>query len=104
ARLLGGTRQDGREIGGGRAAKYGRQRIEFVAKLQTVIDENKPTGVKTLQGIAEGLTRHEIPTHTDSAKVKVSHPSLHEPTVGLVFSIGSCWDATLPQASPPQSM
>ena len=43
---------------------YRRQRMAFVSKVQPVIDEIKTTGVKTLQGIAECLTRRGIPTRT----------------------------------------
>ena len=43
---------------------YRRQRMAFVSKVQPIIDEIKTTGVKTLQGIAECLTRRGIPTRT----------------------------------------
>lgn len=43
---------------------YRRQRMAFVSKVSPVIDEIKTTGVKTLQGIAECLTRRGIPTRT----------------------------------------
>ena len=43
---------------------YRRQRTAFVSKVSPIIDEIKTTGVKTLQGIAECLTRRGIPTRT----------------------------------------
>ena len=43
---------------------YRRQKVAFVAKVRPIIDEIKSTGVKTLAGIAECLTRRGIPTRT----------------------------------------
>ena len=43
---------------------YLRQRMEFISKVRPVIDEIKTTGVSTLTGIAECLTRRGIPTRT----------------------------------------
>ena len=43
---------------------YRRQKVAFVAKVRPIIDEIKSTGVKTLTGIAECLTRRGVPTRT----------------------------------------
>ncbi len=58
---------------------YRRQRMAFVSKVQPIIDEIKTTGVKTLQGIAECLTRRGIPTRTGKT---VWFPSTVKTVVG----------------------
>ena len=49
-----------------------RQKMEFIAKIRPTIDEIKSTGVATLGGIAECLSRRGIPTRTGK---KVWFPS-----------------------------
>lgn len=58
---------------------YRRQKMAFVSKVSPIIDEIKTTGVKTLQGIAECLTRRGIPTRTGKT---VWFPSTVKTVVG----------------------
>ena len=43
---------------------YRRQKMDFISKVRPIIDEIKSTGVTTLKGIGECLTRRGIPTRT----------------------------------------
>ena len=58
---------------------YRRQKVAFVAKVLPIIDEIKSTGVKTLTGIAECLTRRGIPTRTGKS---VWFPSTVKTVIG----------------------
>jgi len=43
---------------------YRRERLNFVARVRPLVEEIRSTGITTLQGIAECLTRRGIPTRT----------------------------------------
>ncbi len=43
---------------------YRRERVKFVSRVRPIVDEIRSTGVTTLQGIADCLTRRGIPTRT----------------------------------------
>jgi DNA invertase Pin-like site-specific DNA recombinase len=58
---------------------YRRQKMEFISKVRPVIDEIKSTGVTTLAGIAQCLTRRGIPTRTGKT---VWFPSTVKTVVG----------------------
>ena len=58
---------------------YRRQKAAFISKIRPIIDEIKSTGVKTLTGIAECLTRRGIPTRTGKT---VWFPSTVKTVVG----------------------
>lgn len=56
-------------VGGDRQVKlmvegYRRERSSFVARVRPLVEEIRSTGITTLQGIAECLTRRGIPTRT----------------------------------------